>query len=53
MNRFVLTTLCAGLLAAAGVGADLKSGPEVGKSVNVFHPLLVTGPDAGEKACPV
>jgi hypothetical protein len=53
MNRFLLTTLCVGLLAAVGVGAELKSGPEVGKSVRVFNPLNVTGSAAGEKACPV
>ena len=53
MNRVLLATLSVGLLAVAGAGADLKSGPAVGKSVGVFHPLNVTGGSAGEKACPV
>jgi hypothetical protein len=53
MNRLLLSTLCVGVLAVAGVGADLKSGPEVGKSVRAFNPLNVTGDDAGEKRCQV
>jgi hypothetical protein len=51
MQRFLLSTAVVGLVAALGVGADLKSGPEPGKSVPAFHPLNVTGPDAGEKRC--
>jgi hypothetical protein len=53
MNRLLLTTLCVGLLAVVGVGAELKSGPEVGKSVRAFNPLNVTGAAAGEKVCQV
>jgi hypothetical protein len=51
MPRFMLTVAAAALAVGCGVGADLKSGPTPGKSVPAFHPLNVTGPDAGEKAC--
>ena len=53
MSRYLLSTVAVGVLAAASLGADIKSGPEPGKSVTVFNPLNVTGPDAGEKRCPV
>ena len=53
MNRFLLSAACLGVIAVAGIGAELKSGPEVGKSVTAFNPLNVTGADAGEKRCQV
>jgi hypothetical protein len=53
MNKFLATVVAAGFLAAAGFGAEIKSGPEVGKGITPFNPLNVTGPDAGEKTCPV
>ncbi|HEV3256348.1 MAG TPA: hypothetical protein VG013_05655 [Gemmataceae bacterium] len=41
--------LVVGSVLAAG---SLKSGPQVGDEVpGPFHPLNVTGPDAGEKVC--
>ena len=43
-----LALLVGGVLAAG----SLKSGPQVGDEVpGPFHPLNVTGPDAGEKVC--
>lgn len=41
------------LLVGSVVAAErLKSGPQVGDSVRVpFHPLNVTGSQAGNKAC--
>lgn len=51
MNRTLLSVAVAGLLAVAAVGAELKSGPQAGDSVSVFHPLNVTGKSAGQKAC--
>lgn len=53
MHRFLLSAAVAGLLAGAVVGADLKAGLQPGDKVAVFNPLNVTGPDAGEKQCPV
>ena len=53
MNRFLLSAACVGIVAVVGIGAELKSGPEVGKSVPAFNPLNVTGSDAGEKRCQV
>jgi hypothetical protein len=53
MTRFLVSAAAVGVLAGLGLGADLKSGLEPGKSVPVFHPLMVTGPSAGEKQCPV
>jgi hypothetical protein len=47
----MLSLAAAALVVGCGVGADLKSGPAPGKSVPAFHPLNVTGPSAGEKAC--
>jgi hypothetical protein len=44
-----LALLAGGLLAAEA----LKSGPQVGDSVNSFEPLNVTGEYAGEKKCQV
>ena len=53
MNRYLASVAAAGVVAGLGLGADLKSGPQPGQSVPVFNPLNVTGPDAGEKRCPV
>ena len=53
MPRFLLTVAVASLAIGCGEGADLKSGPQPGQSLSPFHPLNVTGPDAGEKQCPV
>jgi hypothetical protein len=51
----VAASLCLALvLTAAGVFAEgtAKSGPQVGQKVpGPFHPLNVTGEDAGKKAC--
>ena len=50
--------IVAGFIAAAMVvsistaGGSLKSGPQVGASINdPFHPLNVTGKMAGNKHC--
>src|SRR4051812_22098952 len=47
--------LAAGVLVALGgvaFGAEIKSGPQNGEKVpGPFHPLNVTGEDAGKKAC--
>lgn len=51
MSRVMLAALWLGCVAAAGAAEEIKSGPEVGKSVSAFHPLNVTGAAAGEKAC--
>jgi hypothetical protein len=55
MKRVLVFTLVVGLVVAvAGVYAEgtAKSGPEVGKTVpGPFHPLNVTGDNAGQKAC--
>jgi hypothetical protein len=51
MKKFlsVAAVLLVGLAFAAG---DLKSGPQNGEKVpGPFHPLNVTGADAGKKAC--
>jgi hypothetical protein len=53
MTRFLTSVAAAGVVAGLGLGADLKSGLEPGASVPVFHPLMATGPSAGEKQCPV
>jgi len=53
MRRFLVPVVAVGVLAGLGLGADLKSGLDPGKSVPVFHPLMATGPSAGEKQCPV
>ena len=53
MSRWsVLTLACAGALVVPALAADLKSGPQVGENIpGPFHPLNVTGPTAGQKAC--
>ena len=53
MTRSLASVVAVGMIAGLGFGADLKSGLEPGKSVPVFHPLIVTGSSAGEKQCPV
>ncbi|HJZ90730.1 MAG TPA: hypothetical protein VKE40_07625 [Gemmataceae bacterium] len=53
MIRFVVSAVVAGVVAGAGLAADLKSGPGPGDDVTPFNPLNVTGPDAGKKQCPV
>lgn len=45
-------TAIAGIAFVASLyAADLKSGPQVGKSVTPFNPTHVTGPDAGKSSC--
>jgi len=40
------------LLVSSAVAADaVKSGPQPGDKIDVFHPLNVTGQFAGEKQC--
>jgi hypothetical protein len=53
MKRYMASVVAVGVFAGLGLGADLKSGLEPGKSVPVFTPLNVTGSKAGEKQCPV
>ncbi len=31
--------------------ADLKSGPQVGDEMNIFHPENINGPAAGKTSC--
>lgn len=52
-HRFAVGALAVTALALGGVLADpaLKSGLPVGKAPFPFHPLNVTGPDAGQKQC--
>lgn len=52
-TRWLLTTAAAALVCGVGVGADLKSGPQPGDKMPVFHPLYATGPSAGKTQCPV
>jgi hypothetical protein len=52
----VLGAAMAGALLLSNAFADepLKSGPQEGQTIpGVFHPLNVTGPSAGEKACQI
>ena len=49
MTRYLLSTAMLGLMAGVGLGADIESGIEPGKSVSAFNPLNVTGPAAGEQ----
>jgi hypothetical protein len=54
-SRFVGASL-AGVLLIGGILAaeGLKSGPQVGKNIpGPFHPLNVTGSNAGQKFCQV
>jgi hypothetical protein len=55
-SRFAVGALAVMALATAGVvaGDALKSGPQVGKNLpGPFHPLNVTGSQAGKKFCQV
>ena len=45
------TFALAGSLVAISCYAEVKSGPEVGKSVGVFNPQHVTGSNAGQASC--
>src|ERR1700730_3112840 len=48
-GSFLALTLSIGLALAA---ENIKSGPQVGDEVpGPFHPMNVTGPNAGEKVC--
>jgi hypothetical protein len=49
----VVAILALGLMVGSGLAGDsLKSGPQVGKKVpGPFHPLNVTGDQAGQKFC--
>ena len=53
-HRIILGAFTLAILATASVvaGDALKSGPAVGKTIpGPFHPLNVTGAQAGEKHC--
>jgi len=50
--RTTVATLATLLVAGAVSAGDLKSGPQTGEKVpGPFHPLNVTGEDAGKQAC--
>ena len=52
LAAFAAAALLVGVPAAGALAGDLKSGPEVGKTIpGPFHPLNVTGAKAGEKHC--
>src|SRR5947207_5209222 len=53
MMKFVLTAAVAVLsLSVALAGEPVKAGPQKGEDLpGPFHPLNVTGDNAGEKAC--
>jgi hypothetical protein len=49
MGAFAMAVLA---VAGAVAGESLKSGPAVGKNLpGAFHPLNVTGSEAGNKHC--
>jgi hypothetical protein len=53
-HRYFVGAFAVALLATAGViaGDALKSGPQTGKRLaGPFHPLNVTGAQAGKKFC--
>ena len=53
-HRIILGAFTLAILATASVvaGDALKSGPPVGKNIpGPFHPLNITGAQAGEKHC--
>jgi hypothetical protein len=53
-HRIAMGIFTVAVLAVTGVlaGDSLKSGPAVGKNIpGPFHPLNVTGSQAGEKHC--
>lgn len=50
----MLTAPLLALAAQAGpTTATLKSGLEVGQSLQIFNPRHVAGPDKGTNACPI
>ncbi len=53
MNRFAVgASLAAAVLAGTVIAADpIKSGPQTGANLSPFHPLNVTGSQAGKKHC--
>ena len=52
MIRNLLAAAVVAVLGGVVVAADVKSGPQSGEKVpGPFHPLNVTGEDAGKKAC--
>src|SRR5262245_47931167 len=54
MNLRTTITACLALVLLIGVasGGPLKSGPPAGTELpGTFHPLNVTGPEAGKKTC--
>lgn len=53
MKSLIVGSLAMAFIATAtGCAGELKSGPPEGKSIpGAFHPLHVTGPDAGTKTC--
>jgi hypothetical protein len=52
-HRLAVGVLATTVLAFAGAVADesLKSGLQEGGYCTPFHPLNLTGPDAGKKQC--
>lgn len=52
-NRFAVGAFAVAVLAlsSAMAGETLKSGLQVGESPTPFHPLNVTGSEAGQKQC--
>lgn len=54
MKRYSLiaTAVAGALFLSSAIAADLKSGPQAGDGLpGPFHPLNITGPDAGKKQC--
>ncbi len=52
MKRLFVAAVAATLAVSTAFAAGLKSGPQSGEKVpGPFHPLNVTGEDAGKKAC--
>src|SRR5947209_17773639 len=53
LRKLCLGVLALGLVVGAGAAAEnMKSGPQVGDKVpGPFHPMNVTGADAGQKVC--
>jgi len=44
--------LCGAMVAAVALAGDLKSGPEVGKTIpGPFNPLHCNGPNVDKKVC--
>ena len=52
MKKLLSAALCVALAVSVAVAAELKSGPQSGEKVpGPFHPLNVTGAQAGKKFC--